>query len=67
MLEKWTFLIISYLSAYDVWLDSNHGSNGFEGLVSYIGEGALEKATTSKDGSRRANYPILTRRGGDKK
>ncbi|KAI3779529.1 hypothetical protein L2E82_09250 [Cichorium intybus] len=25
------------------------------------GEGALETATTSKEGSRRANYPILTR------
>ena len=30
-------------------------------------EGALEMATTSKEGSRRANYPILTRGGSDNK
>ena len=29
-----------------------------------IGEGALEMATTSKEGSRRENYPILTTEGG---
>ena len=31
------------------------------------GEGALETATTSKEGSRRVNYPILTQGGSDKK
>ena len=31
------------------------------------GEGACETATTSKEGSRRANYPILTQGGSDKK
>ena len=31
------------------------------------GEGAWETATTSKEGSRRANYPILTQGGSDKK
>ena len=31
------------------------------------GEGAREIATTSKEGSRRANYPILTQGGSDKK
>ena len=31
------------------------------------GEGACETATTSKEGSRRANYPILTWGGSDKK
>ncbi len=31
------------------------------------GEGAWETATTSKEGSRRANYPMLIRRGSDKK
>ena len=31
------------------------------------GEGALETATTSKEGSRRANYPILTQGGSDNK
>ncbi len=31
------------------------------------GERALETASTSKEGSRRANYPILTQGGSDKK
>jgi hypothetical protein len=31
------------------------------------GEGAWEMATTSKEGSRRANYPISIRGGSDKK
>ena len=31
------------------------------------GEGSSETATTSKDGSRRENYPILTQGGSDKK
>ena len=31
------------------------------------GEGAWETATTSKEGSRRVNYPILIQRGSDKK
>ena len=31
------------------------------------GEGARETATTSKEGSRRANYPILIQGGSDKK
>jgi len=30
------------------------------------GEEALETATTSKEGSRRANYPMAIRRGSDK-
>ena len=30
------------------------------------GEGALEMATTSKDGNRRVNYPILNQGGSDK-
>ena len=30
------------------------------------GEGAWETATTSTEGSRRVNYPILTQGGGDK-
>ena len=33
----------------------------------YSGEGAWETATTSKEGSRRANYPIPTRGGSDNK
>lgn len=31
------------------------------------GEGALETATTSKEGSRRANYSLLNRRSSDEK
>ena len=31
------------------------------------GEGALETATTSKEGSRRANYPLSARGGSDEK
>ena len=31
------------------------------------GEGAWDTATTSKEGSRRVNYPILIKRGSDKK
>ncbi len=31
----------------------------------YSGEGALEMATTSKEGSRRVNYLYLTLRGSD--
>jgi hypothetical protein len=40
---------------------------GDGGLGFDSGEGALETATTSKEGSRRANYPILTQGGSDKK
>ena len=31
------------------------------------GEGAWETATTSKEGSRRANYPMVEDRGSDEK
>lgn len=31
------------------------------------GEGALKTATTSKEGSRRANYPLSARGGSDDK
>ena len=31
------------------------------------GEGALKTATTSKEGSRRANYPLSKRGGSDEK
>jgi hypothetical protein len=41
---------------------TGNGELGFD-----FGEGAWETATTSKEGSRRANYPILTQRGSDKK
>ena len=41
---------------------TGNGELGFDS-----GEGACEMATTSKEGSRRANYPILTKGGSDKK
>ena len=41
---------------------TGNGELGF-----YSGEGAWETATTSKEGSRRVNYPILISRGSDKK
>ena len=41
---------------------TGNGELGFDS-----GEGARETATTSKEGSRRANYPITTRGGSDKK
>ncbi len=41
---------------------TGNGASGFD-----AGEGALKMATTSKEGSRRANYPILTQGGSDNK
>jgi len=52
-------LCVSYLSVSVVWLRAKHGSNGYGELEFDSGEGALGLATTSKDGSRRANCPIL--------
>ena len=41
---------------------TGNGELGFQS-----GEGACETATTSKEGSRRVNYPFLITRGSDKK
>jgi hypothetical protein len=42
---------------------TGNGESGFDS-----GEGALETATTSKEGSRRANYPLTAHsRGSDDK
>jgi len=41
---------------------TGNGESGFDS-----GEGAWETATTSKEGSRRANYPLLARGGSDEK
>ena len=41
---------------------TGNGELGFDS-----GEGALETATTSKEGSRRANYPLSVRGGSDEK
>ena len=38
---------------------------GNGGLKFGSGEGAWETATTSKEGSRRVNYPIFIKRGSD--
>jgi len=56
-----TFPSVSYSSAYEDRLRSCPGINGYDKSAFDIGEGALEKATTSKDGSRSVNYPILNR------
>ena len=39
---------------------TGNGESGFDS-----GEGALETATTSKEGSRHANYPLSARGGSD--
>ena len=41
---------------------TGNGESGFDS-----GEGALEMATTSKEGSRHANYPLPARGGSDEK
>ena len=53
------------LSTVGYWPTVALTGNGELGFDS--GEGARETATTSKEGSRRANYPILTQGGSDKK
>ena len=41
---------------------TGNGESGFDS-----GEGALQTATTSKEGSRHANYPFTEGRGSDEK
>ena len=41
---------------------TGNGESGFDS-----GEGALKSATTSKEGSRHANYPMVADRGSDEK
>lgn len=53
------------LSMVVYWTTMAFTGNGGLGFDS--GEGAWETATTSKEGSRRVNYPILTQGGSDKK
>ena len=50
-----------------VWSGPTVALTGDGGLGFDPGEGARETATTSKEGSRRANYPILIQGGSDKK
>ena len=61
-----SFEFLTYqLSMVGSWPTMALTGNGELGFGS--GEGARETATTSKEGSRRANYPILTQGGSDKK
>ena len=60
------FKFLTYqLSTAGYWLTVALTGNGELGFDS--GEEARETATTSKEGSRRANYPILTQGGSDNK
>ena len=59
------FKILTYqLSTVGSWPTVALTGNGELGFDS--GEEARETATTSKEGSRRANYPLLTQGGSDK-
>ena len=61
-----SFKFLPYqLSMVVYWTTMAITGNGELGFDS--GEGAWETATTSKEGSRRVNYPILTQGGSDKK
>ena len=61
-----SFKFLTYqLSTVGYWPTVALTGNGELGFDS--GEGARETATTSKECSRRANYPILTQGGSDKK
>ena len=61
-----TIMFLTYqLSTVRFWPTVALTGNGELGFGP--GEGAREIATTSKEGSRRANYPILTQGGSDKK
>ena len=53
---------LSMVRSWPTMVVTGNGELGFDS-----GEGAWEMATTSKEGSRRANYPILTQGGSDKK
>ena len=53
---------LSMVGSAPTMVVTGDGESGFD-----PGEGAWETATTSKEGSRRANYPILTQGGSDNK
>jgi hypothetical protein len=61
-----SFKFLPYQLSMVVYMDY-HGLTGNGELGFDSGEGAWETATTSKEGSRRANYPILIQGGSDKK
>ena len=51
---------LSMVGSRPTMVSTGNGELGFDS-----GEGACETATTSKEGSRRANYPLATRGGSD--
>ena len=67
VLHRRQFIKISALSIVDGSVLDYHDCNGFGELGFDSGEGAWETAATSKEGSRRANYPIPIRGGSDNK
>ena len=61
-----SFEFLTYqLSTVGYWPTVALTGNGELGFDS--GEGALKTATTSKEGSRHANYPMTEGRGSDEK
>ena len=52
---------LSMAGSWPTMVVTGNGEYGFDS-----GEGAWDMATTSKDGSKRTNYPILTLEGSDK-
>ena len=55
------YQLLTVVSMSTVVMTGN-GESGFDS-----GEGALKTATTSKEGSRHANYPMTEGRGSDEK
>ena len=53
---------LSMVSDLPTMVVTGNGESGFDS-----GEGALKTATTSKEGSRHANYPMTEGRGSDEK
>lgn len=58
---------VSALSTFDCSVEDYNGCNGYGELGFDSGEAAWETAATSKEGSRRVNYPIPIRGDSDKK
>ena len=61
-LLKWLTYQLSMVRSKLTMVVTGNGESVFDS-----GEGALETATTSKEGSRRANYPLSARGGSDEK
>lgn len=61
LVEKEIFFTISYVAL----VVTKQDCDCYEKLAFDFGEKALKTAITSKEGSRRGNYPIINRRGSD--